>query len=320
MAGRLAAVASAVLDHVCGAIAPASAAMAMAAGEAPLARWLAGARHRPRPVIARPTLVVAAADHGVLDPGPALAADHPTAIVLAAIARGDAAVARVAAGAGARLVALDAGCAVPAPSTIGVVPWRATGDLVGRAAMTPAMAVAALEGGIAVATALIEDGADLLVLAAVGVGGDLAAAALIAALTGDAVAATADDDRALVATALARVRGAAPLAAPIDPLTALAELGGGDLGALAGVILTAAASHVPVVLDGVVATAAALLAVTLVPAVTGYLLAAHAGGGPAAIRARAALGLTPLVGYGLGRGDGAGGALALPLLRAAAVT
>lgn len=312
--------ASAVLDHVRGAIAPASAAMAAAAGEAPLARWLAGARHRPRPVIARPTLVVAAADHGVLDPGPALAADHPTAIVLAAIARGDAAVARVAAGAGARLVALDAGCAVPAPSTIGVVPWRATGDLVGRAAMTPAMAVAALEGGIAVATALIEDGADLLVLAAVGVGGDLAAAALIAALIGDAVAATTDDDRALVAAALARVRGGVTAAgAPIDPLTALAELGGGDLGALTGVILTAAASHVPVVLDGVVATAAALLAVMLVPAVTGYLLAAHAGGGPAATRARAVLGLTPLVGYGLGRGDGAGGALALPLLRAAAV-
>ncbi|HVV83828.1 MAG TPA: nicotinate-nucleotide--dimethylbenzimidazole phosphoribosyltransferase, partial [Kofleriaceae bacterium] len=88
--------ASAVLEHVRSAIVPASAAMAEAAGEATLARWLAGARHRPRPVIVRPVIVVAAADHGVLDPGPSLGAGHPTAIALAAIASGDAAVARVA--------------------------------------------------------------------------------------------------------------------------------------------------------------------------------------------------------------------------------
>ena len=292
--------------------------MAAAAGAEPLARWLAGARHHPRPVLQRPTIVVVAADHGVVDPGPGLGAGHPTAVVLDAIARGDAALVPAAAGAGARVVVLDAGVAVPAPGTIEVVPWRATADLVSRAAMTPAMAIAALEGGIAAGTAIIEDGADLLVLAAVGVGGDLAAAALIAALTGDDDAAAASDDRALIAAALARGRGAGarPLTTPAGALIALAELGGGVLGALAGRVLTAAALHVPVVLDGVVATAGALLAATLVPAVRGYLLAAHAGGGPGATRARAALGLTPLVGFGLGRGDGAGGALIQPLLRA----
>ena len=293
-------------------------AMAAAAGDEPLARWLAGARHHPRPVMQRPTIVVAAADHGVVDPGPGLGAGHPTAVVLDAIAQGTAALVPAAAGTGARVVVLDAGVAVPAPGTIEVVPWRATADLVSRAAMTPAMAIAALEGGIAAATAIIEDGADLLVLAAVGVGGDLAAAALIAALTADDEAAAMEDDRALIAAALARVRGAGrSLTTPAGALIALAELGGGDLGALAGLVLTAAALHVPVVLDGVVATAAALLAATMVPAVRGYLLAAHAGGGLAATRARAALGLTPLIGYGLGRGDGAGGALTLHLLRAA---
>lgn len=324
------AVASAVVEHVRSAIVPTSAAMAAAAAGAPLARWLAGARHRPRPTIGRPTVVVVAADHGVVDPGPSLGADHPTAIALAAIAGGDAAVTRLAAASGARVVTLDAGVAVPSPSSIPLVPWRATADLVARPAMTPAMAVAALEGGVAAATALCEDGADLLVLGAVGVGGELAAAAVIAALTGTAVG--DGDDGPLVAAALARLTSLAPPAstastastAPpssvtaLTALTALAELGGGDLGASAGLILTAAALHVPVIVDGVVALAGALLAARLAPAVTGYLLAAHAGGGSAASAARTALGLTPLVAQGLGRGDGAGGALVLPLVTAAA--
>jgi nicotinate-nucleotide--dimethylbenzimidazole phosphoribosyltransferase len=309
--------ASAVLEHVRAAIVPASAAMAAAAGDEPLARWLAGARHHPRPLVARPAIVVVAADHGALDPGPALGADHPTAIALAAIVDGDAAVARLATGAGARVVLVDAGAAVACAAAIGVVPWRATADLVSRAALTPAMAIAALEGGIAAATALVEDGVDLLVVGATGVGGDVAAAAVIAALTGDDPAAADEDVRALVGEAVARVRGARN-DPPLDPLVALAELGGGDLGAVAGLVLTAAALHVPVILDGVVALAGALTAVALAPAAGGYLLAAQAGGGPAAARARAALGLTPVVGYGVGRGDGAGGALALPVVRAAA--
>jgi nicotinate-nucleotide--dimethylbenzimidazole phosphoribosyltransferase len=327
-----AASASAVLEHVCGAIVPASAAMASVAGGEPLARWLAGARHQPRPRVARPTVIIAGADHGVLEPGPGLGREHPSAIAAEAIASGDAAVTRIALGAGARVVLLDGGLAVEAAAAIGVVPWRATADLVTRAAMTPAMAVAALEGGVAAATALIEDGADLLVLGAIGVGGDVAAAALIAALTGDDPPAADDDVRALVAEAVARFRvarggpgesaasgsSAGSSSSAAFALAALAELGGGDVGALAGVTLTAAGLHVPVIVDGVVALAAALLASALAPAVGGYLLAAHAGGGPAAARARAALGLTPVVGYGLGRGDGAGGALALPVVLAAA--
>lgn len=315
---------SAVIAHVCGAIVPASAAMAAAvrdgdalgaaAADAPLARWLAGARHHPRPSVTRPAVMVVAADHGVLDPGPSLGADHPTAIALAAIAAGDAAIASLARGAGAHVVVIDAGVAIEATAAIGVVPWRATADLVTRAAMTPAMARAALEGGIAAATALVEDGTDLLILGAVGVGGDVAAAAVIAALTGDDPPAADDDVRALVQQAVARI------APPVrqDPLAVLAELGGGDLGVLAGAMLTAAALHVPVIVDGVVALAGALIACTLAPATAGYLLAAHAGGGPAAGRARAALRLTPMIGYGLGRGDGAGGALALPVVLAAA--
>ncbi len=302
---------SAVVAHVCESIVAASAAMAATAGDEPLARWLAGARHRPRATVSRPVIVVAAADHGVLDPGPGLGADHPTAVELAAIARGDAVLMTLARAAGARVVVVDAGVAVPAGNTVGAVPWRATADLVSGPAMTAARATAALEGGIAVATALIEDGADLLVLAGLGAGGELAATALVAALTGEA--APADDD-GLVAAALARV------GTRLEASAALAELGGGDLGVLAGMVLAAAASHLPVVLDGPVATAAALVAATMMPAVGGYLLAAHAGGGWTARQARATLGLAPLVGQGLGRGDGCGGALVLPVLAARLLT
>ena len=308
---------SLVVDHVASSILPASAAMAAAArgraGE--LAGWLAGARHAPRPTVARRLVLIVAADHGVLDPGLALGAAHPTATALTAIAAGDAAVVRVARGAGARVLAVDAGVAEPAhvpASTLPLSPGRASGDLAAGAALTPVEVVAALEAGIAATTALIEDGVDVLALGALGLGGDLAAAAVTAALTGGGADLAPDDGRDLVARALGHV---VPGATPLD---VVAAVGGRDLAVLAGVVLTAAALHVPVVLDGAVTTAAALVAARLAPAAAGYVVAAHAGGGAAAIAARAALDLTPIVAAGLGHGEGTGAAMALPVLAAAA--
>jgi nicotinate-nucleotide--dimethylbenzimidazole phosphoribosyltransferase len=309
--------ASEVIRHIVSAILPPSAVMAEAARlrAGDLAGWLAGARHDPRPTLASRLVLVVAADHGVLDPGISLGRAHPTIAALTAIVDGDAALVRVARGAAARLLVVDAGIAefahVP-PATLRLSVGQSLGDLATGAALTRIDVLGALEVGIAAATALVEEGLDVLAVGALGLGGDLAAAAVIAALLGAGAELAPQDGRALVAAGLAHVP---PGASTFD---IVAAVGGRDLAVMAGVLLTAAALHIPVVLDGVVTLAAALIAVRIAPEAAGYLLAAHAGGGPAATAARQAVGLIPLLSAGLGHGEGTGAAMALPLLAAAA--
>lgn len=309
--------ASAALDHIIMSVLPPSAAMADDArtrgGE--LAGWLAGARHAPRPSAARRVVLVVAADHGVADPGLALGSDHPTVIALAALDGGDAALCRIARTAGATMLLVDAGVAEPAHlprAVLGVSPGHGSGDLATGAALSIVDVGMALDAGVALATALAEDGVDVLALGAVGLGGDVAAAAVIAALTGGDAELAPADLRQQVAEGLALVPPAA------SPAAVLATVGGRDIAVLAGVIVAAAAMHLAVIVDGAVTTAAALVAARLAPDAAGYVCAAHAGGGPAAAAARRALGLTPLVAAGLGHGEGAGAAMALPLVASAA--
>jgi nicotinate-nucleotide--dimethylbenzimidazole phosphoribosyltransferase len=101
-----------------------------------------------------------------------------------------------------------------------------------------------------------------------------------------------------------------------DALDVLSKVGGFEIGGLAGIILGAAARRCPVVLDGLIATAAALLAVCLVPAVRAYLIAGHRSVEPGHTVALNALGLEPVLDLELRLGEGTGGALALPVLEA----
>lgn len=308
---------SAALDHVVSSILPPSAAMTDDArtrgGE--LAGWLAGARHAPRPAADRKVVLVVAADHGIVDPGIALGAGHPTAIALAALDSGEAALCKIARTAGASLLLVDAGVAEPAHlprAVLGISPGHGSGDLATGAALSIVDVGMALDAGIALATALSEDRLDVLALGAVGLGGDAAAAAVVAALTGSDAELAPADLRDQVAA------GLATLPAGASPAAVLAAVGGRDIAVLAGIILAASAMHVAVIVDGAVTTAAALVAARLAPNVAGYVCSAHAGGGAAAAAARRALGLTPIVAAGLGQGEGAGAAMALPLIASAA--
>ena len=103
-----------------------------------------------------------------------------------------------------------------------------------------------------------------------------------------------------------------------EPMAALAAVGGFEHAALVGYLLGAAARHTPVVLDGVISCAAALVAQAIAPAAVGYWIAGHRSAEPGASAALAALGLTPLVDLGLRLGEGSGAALAVPLVQAAA--
>ena len=309
-----------VLQHVIDAITPASQASAEAARSnvhgvgstmlETLAATLAGAQHTPTPRLARRTLVIAAGDHGCGDPGVSLGADHPTIVAARAIADGYAAVCRLASAARASLVLVDAGSREPAhmPSIAIQLGRGPSHDLLREPALTIVDAVLGLEAGIALSLSLSETGLDLLAVGALGVGAEVASAALLGAVTQATSTSVGEPD---AAAELAMVRGAALHGA--SGLELLVHFGGSETAVLAGLILGAASMNVPVILDGYATGAAALVAATFAPEVRGYLIAAHRGAFtmPAIV---AHLGLTPIFEVGLGHGDGTGAAMLLSLV------
>jgi nicotinate-nucleotide--dimethylbenzimidazole phosphoribosyltransferase len=158
-----------------------------------------------------------------------------------------------------------------------------------------------------------------------GIANTTASAALICAFTGAAPAevtgrGTGIDD-AMYAHKVAVVERALALhglgAGAPDPVTALAAVGGLEHAALAGFVLGAAALRVPVILDGVIAGAAALVAAALAPSCVDACVAGHRSAEPGHARALASLRLMPLVDLGLRLGEGSGAVLALPLVQSA---
>ena len=157
-----------------------------------------------------------------------------------------------------------------------------------------------------------------------GIGNTTASAAMIAALTGrpprDVTGlGTGIDAGPLGAQGRRRRAGAGARAAiaPDDPLGVLAEVGGFEIGALAGAMIGGAAAGVPIVLDGLIVGAAALLAVALCPAVRPYLIASHRSVEPGHRIVLELLELEPLMDLGLRLGEGSGAAIALHLIRLA---
>jgi nicotinate-nucleotide--dimethylbenzimidazole phosphoribosyltransferase len=191
-------------------------------------------------------------------------------------------------------------------------------------AMTRDEARAAIEVGIAVAEQLIASGYRCLVTGDMGIANTTASAALVAAFTGAEPSdvtgrGTGIDDPTwtrkvdVIARALERHRPD-----PADPIGVLAAVGGLEHAALAGFVLAAAAARVPVILDGVIAGAAALVARALAPNVTAALIAGHRSSEPGAAVALKALRLRPLLDLDLRLGEGSGAALAIPIVQVAA--
>ncbi|HET6698739.1 MAG TPA: nicotinate-nucleotide--dimethylbenzimidazole phosphoribosyltransferase [Nocardioidaceae bacterium] len=273
----------------------------------------------------RPAVAVFAGDHGVHEQGVSPWPQEVTAGMIANFRAGGAAVNVLARQVGATVHVIDVG--VVADLEPGDDLWsrkvrRATWDLAVGPAMTREEAVLALAHGIEVAETLVEQGHDCLLTGDMGIANTTPATALVCAFTG-AEPATATgrgsgaDDSGL---ALKRSVVAAALAARPpgdDPVDALASLGGFEHAALAGFVLGAAARRVPVVLDGVIAGAAALVAAALAPTAVQYCFAGHRSVEPGHTVALEALKLRPLVDLDLRLGEGSGAVLAFGLIRAA---
>jgi nicotinate-nucleotide--dimethylbenzimidazole phosphoribosyltransferase len=302
------------------------------------ASWLAAVQGQcPPSPIARPRLVLFAGDHGIAEVetnGHRVTAQPPgtTAALLRLYARGGgpASVLAGANDAGIRLVDVSVDCEVAELTEAGV-PEEVTAGRVRRGsgridvdrACSREEAEAAFTLGRAIADAEVDAGADLLIPALLGAGHSTPAAVLVAALTGsDAAAVTGRGsgvDDAGWTVKCATVRDALRLARPVlsDQLELLAVSAGPDFAACVGFILQAAVRRTPVLLDGVGATACALLAQRIAFRTPEWCLAAQLSPEPAHRKALDRLSLEPLLDFKLRAGAGCGALLALPLVRSA---
>ena len=281
----------------------------------------------PPPVPEPAVVVVLAADHGVHAQGVSPWPQEVTAQMVANLAAGGAVVNALAAQTGARVLVVDVGVAGDVSTVDGVVERKVrsgTADLSTGPAMSRDEAVTAVEVGIALAEELVADGARCLLTGDMGIANTTASAALVAALLrlepADVTGRGTGIDDATLATKTDVVRRALALHAPdpTDPLGVLAAVGGLEHAALAGLVLGASALRVPVVLDGVIAGAAALVAAALHPDALVAALAGHRSAEPGHAHALRALGLRPLLELDLRLGEGSGAVLALPLVQCAA--
>jgi nicotinate-nucleotide--dimethylbenzimidazole phosphoribosyltransferase len=268
-------------------------------------------------------VVVCAADHGVTEEGVSAFPQAVTGLMLTAFGTGGAAVAVLARAAGARLVVADLGVIDPpvVPGLLDRSVRPGTANSAHEAAMTVAEATAALRHGIDLAHQLVDEGVDLLALGEMGIGNTTTASALTAALLGCDAASTCGPgtglDDAQVAHKVSVVDQVLARHAAVfdDPLATLAAVGGLEVAALTGVVLGAAERQVPVLVDGFITGAAALVAARLAPASTDAMIAAHLSPEPGHALQLAALGLRPLLDLRMRLGEGSGAALAINLVR-----
>jgi nicotinate-nucleotide--dimethylbenzimidazole phosphoribosyltransferase len=294
-----------------------------------LAEWVAACQGNcPPRQFARARVVVFAGDHGVARAGVSAYPPEVTAQMVTGIESGGAAITVLAelADATVRVVDIAVDCEGPHTGIAAHKVRRSSGNIAAEDALRPDEALAALQAGSRVADEEVDAGADLLIVGDLGIGNTTAATALIAALTdiepAVAVGRGTGIDDATWSRKTAAVRDALYRATPSksDPLALLAICGGADLAAMAGFCAQAAVRRTPVLLDGLVVTAAALVAERLAPGARAWWQAGHRSTEPAHGPALAQLGLDPILDLRMRLGEGTGAALALPVVRAAVAT
>ncbi|HEX8472035.1 MAG TPA: nicotinate-nucleotide--dimethylbenzimidazole phosphoribosyltransferase [Brevundimonas sp.] len=277
------------------------------------------------PCADKATLLVFAGDHGLTEDGVSRYPAFVTQAMVATLLAGKATANAFARAVGAEVVIIDAGvnADLPShPSLIDAKVRKGTRNAAREPAMTLEEAKLALTRGAEQATTAIDRGADLLVLGEMGIGNSASAALLMHRLTpaplNDCVGVGTGHDAAGLAHKLAVLIRAAERSDATAPLEVLRQFGGFEIAMMAGAIHGAADRNTPVLVDGFICTAAALAAIRLRPKVREVCIFAHRSAEAGHDRMLKALDAEPLLDLGLRLGEGTGGLLALPLLRAAA--
>ncbi len=288
---------------------------------------LAGVFGTARPVARSTTLIVAAADHGVVAQGVTGYPQAVTAQMVMNFLGGGAAISVMARARGAKLIIVDAGVATPLPAhpELRVVSvGYGTRDITQGPAMTGEQAEACISAGVGIALDAAEAGAHVIATGDMGIGNTTSASAITAALTGTPPRLTTGRGTGRSDPELERkvacVERALDVNQPVadDGVDVLRTVGGFEIGVLAGVVLGGALARRAVVLDGFVSGAAALIAHSLCPTVLDYAIAGHLSAEPGHQIALRHLGLQPLLDLEMRLGEGTGALLATGLVEVAA--
>lgn len=293
-----------------------------------LAEDLAAMTGDIRPPVARKVVVTMAGDHGIAAQGVSKYPQEVTVQMVHNFVAGGAGINALAKQAGARVVVADMGVAgdLSALAAGGQVLDRkvapGTKDMTLGPAMSPDEARRAVEAGIGIA---LELGAssDVFATGEMGIANTAPSSAIVSLYSGKSVAdvtgrGTGIDDAQLshkIAMIEKAIRVNTPAAA--DPLDVLAKVGGFEIGGIAGLILGAASLKKPVLVDGFISTASAIIAARLAPAASDYMIASHRSMEPGHRIALSTLGKKPLLDLDLRLGEGTGAALAMHLVEAA---
>lgn len=287
---------------------------------------IAGITGHSRPNLTQKAVIVMAGDHGIVSEGVSAYPAEVTPQMVMNFLHGGAAINALARQAGARVVVVDIGVAADIPAMPGLMQRKVahgTANMTKGPAMTRLQAEQAVQVGIDVVQAEIDLGLNLVATGDMGIGNTTPSAAIAAAFTGLPVRqvtgrGTGIDDAGLERK-IAMIETALDVnhPDPQDALDVLAKVGGFEIAGLAGVILGAAARRVPVVIDGFISGAAALIAAGLAPRAKDYMIAAHQSVESGHQAMLNHLGLRPLLKLDLRLGEGTGAALAFHLVEGA---
>jgi len=290
-----------------------------------LATQLALMWHPKPPHAGKATLLVFAGDHGLTEEG---VSQYPSAVTPAMVRTflaGRASANAFAAAAGVDIRVIDAGVAVDMPDHGKLVQAKirkGTANAAREPAMTGDEARAALAQGHRLACDAIDAGADIIAIGEMGIGNTASAALLMHRLApaplNDCIGVGAGQDEAGMAKKHAALERAAARSGASAPFDVLREFGGLEIVMMTGAIFGAAERRRPVMIDGFIASAAALVAIRMTPAAQDYCIFAHRSAERGHTLMLASLKARPLLELGMRLGEGTGAVLAIPIVRAAA--
>ncbi|MGE3537030.1 MAG: nicotinate-nucleotide--dimethylbenzimidazole phosphoribosyltransferase [Candidatus Tectimicrobiota bacterium] len=278
------------------------------------------------PRLSRKVVIIFAADHGVVAEGVSAYPQEVTAQMVQNFSRGGAAINALARHAGAEVRVVDIGVAAALPPLPGLISKKVrpgTRNMTQSQAMSRPEAEQCLEIGITLAADCAQEGISLVATGDMGIGNTTASSALVGLFTGTAVEQVTGRGTGIDEVAWQRkvnvIQRALALHAPHinDPLGWLAAVGGLEIAGIAGLILGCARQRIPVLIDGLIATAGALVAAAFQPLVKDYMIAAHASVEVGQQIAWRFLEQTPLLDLQLRLGEGTGAVLAMHLMEAA---
>lgn len=278
-----------------------------------------------QPQLKNKVIFTMAADHGVAAEGVSAYPKEVTPQMVYNFIRGGAAINVLARHVGSRVVVIDMGVGIDLekyPALIIKKIGYGTKNIAQGPAMSKEEAIASIEAGIEVFEAEYNKGIDIIGIGDMGIGNTTPSTAIASLLTGKSVEeitgrGTGLDDMGL-ARKVAIIKKAIEINAPLatDGLDVLAKVGGFEIGGLTGIILAAATRKIPVVIDGFISTAAALIAYTLKSEVKEYMIAAHCSQEKGHRLMLAHMGLRPLLDLDMRLGEGTGAALGIGIIEA----